>query len=43
MGPIDPANAPSLAIAYGAGSVEVGQQIDVVDGLELILEKQISA
>ena len=36
---IAPDNVPSLAMVRHAGFVEVGQQIDDVDGLELIFEK----
>ena len=36
---ISPGNVPSLAIARRAGFVEVGEQMDDIDGLELIFEK----
>jgi RimJ/RimL family protein N-acetyltransferase len=37
---ISPDNEPSLALIRKAGFVEVGSQIDEIDGLELIFEKQ---
>lgn len=40
---IAPDNVPSLAMVHRAGFVEVGRQMDDVDGLELIFEKQIWA
>jgi RimJ/RimL family protein N-acetyltransferase len=36
---ISPDNEPSLAMIHRAGFVEVGSQIDEIDGLELIFEK----
>ena len=36
---ISPDNEPSLALIRKAGFVEVGSQIDEIDGLELIFEK----
>ncbi len=36
---ISPDNAPSLALIHKAGFVEVGSQIDEIDGLELIFEQ----
>jgi RimJ/RimL family protein N-acetyltransferase len=36
---ISPDNEPSLALIRRAGFVEVGSQIDEIDGLELIFEK----
>ena len=36
---ISPDNEPSLALVRRAGFVEVGSQIDEIDGLELIFEK----
>jgi RimJ/RimL family protein N-acetyltransferase len=36
---ISPDNDPSLALIRRAGFVEVGSQIDEIDGLELIFEK----
>jgi RimJ/RimL family protein N-acetyltransferase len=36
---ISPDNEPSLALIHKAGFVEVGSQIDEIDGLELIFEK----
>ena len=38
---IAPDNVPSLAIVRSAGFVQVGQQIDDIDGLELVFEKQV--
>ena len=35
---ISPANAPSLALARGLGFVQVGEQLDEVDGPEYVLE-----
>jgi len=40
---IAPDNVPSLAVVRRAGFVEVGRQIDDIDGLELILEKRVEA
>ena len=37
--PRRPDNEPSLALIRRAGFVEVGSQIDEIDGLELIFEK----
>lgn len=37
------ANVSSLAMVHRAGFIEVGQQMDDVDGLELIFEKQVQA
>jgi RimJ/RimL family protein N-acetyltransferase len=36
---IRPDNAPSLALIHKAGFVEVGSQMDEIDGLELIFER----
>ena len=36
---ISPDNEPSLALIDKAGFVEVGSQMDEIDGLELIFEK----
>ena len=36
---ISPDNEPSLALINKAGFVEVGSQMDEIDGLELIFEK----
>ena len=36
---ISPDNEPSLALIHKAGFVEVGSQMDEIDGLELIFEK----
>ena len=38
---IAPDNEPSLALVRRAGFVEVGEQMDEIDGLELIFEKAI--
>ena len=38
---ISPDNAPSLALIGKAGFVEVGSQIDEIDGLELVFEKPV--
>jgi ribosomal-protein-alanine N-acetyltransferase len=38
---IAPNNVASLAMVHHAGFVEVGQQMDDLDGLELIFEKQV--
>ncbi len=38
---IAPTNVPALAMVRHAGFVAVGQQMDDVDGLELIFEKQV--
>jgi RimJ/RimL family protein N-acetyltransferase len=40
---VAPDNVPSLAMVQRAGFVEVGQQIDDIDGLELIFEKRVHA
>jgi len=40
---IAPDNVPSLAMVDRAGFVEVGHQMDEVDGLELLFEKQVEA
>ena len=40
---ISPDNEPSLALIRRAGFVEVGSQIDEIDGLELIFEKPVAA
>ena len=40
---ISPDNEPSLALVRRAGFVEVGEQIDEIDGLELIFEKPARA
>ena len=39
---IRPDNAPSLALIGKAGFIEVGSQIDEIDGLELIFEKPVA-
>ena len=39
---ISPDNEPSLALIHRAGFVEVGSQIDEIDGLELIFERPAS-
>lgn len=36
---VSPANTPSLAIIERLGFVQVGEQIDEIDGLELVFEK----
>ena len=36
---VAPDNVPSLAIVRRAGFVEVGEQIDEIDGLELVFER----
>ena len=38
---ISPDNEPSLALIGKAGFVEVGSQIDEIDGLELVFEKPV--
>ena len=40
---IAPDNLPSLAMVHRAGFVHVGEQIDEIDGLELIFEKEVRA
>lgn len=40
---IAPENVPSLALVRRAGFDEVGQQIDEIDGLELVFEKPVEA
>lgn len=40
---IAPDNVPSLAMVHRAGFVQVGRQIDKIDGLELIFEKHVQA
>ena len=38
---VSPDNAPSLAVVRGLGFVQVGEQIDEIDGLELVFELPI--
>lgn len=40
---VAPDNVPSLALVRNAGFVEVGRQMDDIDGLELIFEKEVPA
>ena len=40
---IAPHNAPSIALVRRAGFEQVGEQIDDVDGLEVIWEREVSA
>ncbi len=40
---ISPSNEPSLALIRKEGFVEVGEQMDEIDGLEIIFEKPVSA
>jgi RimJ/RimL family protein N-acetyltransferase len=37
---IAPGNTPSLRIAERLGFVQVGEQIDEIDGLELVFERR---
>ena len=39
---ISPSNVASLAVARKLGMIEVGSQIDEVDGLELIFETHLT-
>lgn len=38
---VSPDNAPSLAIVRSLGFVQVGEQIDEIDGLELVFERAL--
>lgn len=38
---VSPENAPSLALVEGLGFVHAGEQIDEIDGLELVFERQV--
>lgn len=40
---VSPDNAASLAVVRGHGFVHVGEQVDEVDGLELVFERQVAA
>jgi [ribosomal protein S5]-alanine N-acetyltransferase len=35
---VSPGNAPSLALVHSLGFRQVGEQIDEIDGLELVFE-----
>ena len=39
---ISPGNAPSLAMAAKLGFVQTGEQMDEIDGLELVFDLQVS-
>jgi RimJ/RimL family protein N-acetyltransferase len=41
MASISPGNAPSLALVRSLGFRQVGEQIDEVDGLELVFERAL--
>lgn len=38
---VAPDNGPSLGLIAGLGFVQVGEQVDEVDGLELVFERQL--
>jgi ribosomal-protein-alanine N-acetyltransferase len=38
---ISPDNAPSLALAGSYGFMQIGEQVDEIDGLELVFERRI--
>jgi [ribosomal protein S5]-alanine N-acetyltransferase len=38
---VAPDNAPSLALIDGLGFVHIGEQVDEIDGLELVFEREV--
>ena len=38
---VSPDNAPSLAMTRTLGLVQIGEQMDEIDGLELVFEREL--